>query len=139
MSDLASAIQLPNTTVLVQPGASLRWVIASTMIGSIIEWYDFYIYGTAAALVFGKLYFPSSDPKMATLAALLSFAVGLFARPVGAVLFGHFGDRIGRKSMLLFTLFLMGIPSALIGLVPTYASIGIWAPIILIMLRITQG
>jgi MHS family shikimate/dehydroshikimate transporter-like MFS transporter len=139
MSDLASALPLPNTTVLVQPGASHRWVIASTMIGSIIEWYDFYIYGTAAALVFGKLYFPSSDPKVATLAALLSFAVGLFARPVGAILFGHFGDRIGRKSMLLFTLFLMGIPSALIGLVPTYASIGIWAPVILVLLRITQG
>jgi MFS family permease len=80
------------------------------MIGSIIEWYDFYIYGTAAALVFGKLYFPASDPKVATLAAFLSFAVGLFARPVGTILFGHFGDRIGRKAMLLCELFLMGIP-----------------------------
>jgi metabolite-proton symporter len=109
------------------------------MIGSIIEWYDFYIFGTAAALVFGRAYFPTSNPTLSTLAALMTLAVGLFARPLGAAVFGHFGDRIGRKQMLLLSLFMMGIPTALIGLLPTYETIGIAAPILLVLLRIVQG
>lgn len=116
-----------------------RWVLISTAIGSIIEWYDFYIYGTAAALVFGKLFFPASDPAVGTLASLLTFAVGLLARPVGSIVFGHFGDRLGRKSMLMLSLLLMGAPTVLIGLLPTYDSIGVWAPICLVVLRIIQG
>jgi MFS family permease len=109
------------------------------MIGSIVEWYDFYIYGTAAALVFGRAYFPASNPTLSTLAAFLTLAVGLFARPIGAAVFGHFGDRIGRKSMLMLSLFMMGAPTALIGMLPTYDSIGIAAPILLVILRILQG
>lgn len=119
--------------------SSRRWVLMSAAIGSAIEWYDFYIFGTAAALVFGKLFFPSSDPFVATISSLLTITVGLFARPVGSILFGHFGDRLGRKSMLLLTLFLMGIPTALVGLLPTYSQIGIWAPLLLVVLRIIQG
>jgi MFS transporter, MHS family, shikimate and dehydroshikimate transport protein len=116
-----------------------RWVLASTVFGSIIEWYDFYIYGTAAALVFGRLFFPASDPSVSTLAAFLTFAIGLFARPLGGIIFGHFGDRIGRKSMLLISLILMGVPTVLIGVLPTYESIGYLAPLSLVFLRIVQG
>lgn len=116
-----------------------RWILLSATLGSAIEWYDFYIFGTAAALVFNKLFFPATDPFISTMASLLTIAVGAFARPVGSLLFGHFGDRIGRKSMLLITMLLMGVPTALIGLLPTYASIGIWAPVLLVTLRIIQG
>ena len=116
-----------------------RWVLASTVFGSIIEWYDFYIYGTAAALVFGRLFFPATDPNVSTLAAFVTFAIGLFARPLGGIIFGHFGDRIGRKSMLLISLILMGIPTVLIGMLPTYQSIGYLAPLSLVFLRIVQG
>jgi MFS transporter, MHS family, shikimate and dehydroshikimate transport protein len=116
-----------------------RWVLASTVFGSIIEWYDFYIYGTAAALVFGRLFFPASDPSVSTLAAFVTFAIGLFARPLGGIIFGHFGDRIGRKSMLLISLILMGVPTVLIGVLPTYESIGYLAPLSLVFLRIVQG
>lgn len=119
--------------------AMRRWVLISTAVGSIIEWYDFYIYGTAAALVFGRLFFPASDPAVGTLASLLTFAVGLLARPVGSIIFGHFGDRLGRKSMLMLSLLLMGVPTVLIGLLPTYSSIGVWAPVCLVILRIIQG
>jgi MFS transporter, MHS family, shikimate and dehydroshikimate transport protein len=116
-----------------------RWVLASTVFGSIIEWYDFYIYGTAAALVFGRLFFPASDPNVSTLAAFVTFAIGLFARPLGGIIFGHFGDRIGRKSMLLISLVMMGVPTVLIGVLPTYQSIGYWAPLSLVVLRVVQG
>jgi metabolite-proton symporter len=119
--------------------SSRRWILISTVIGSVIEWYDFYIYGTAAALVFGKLFFPASDPAVATLASFLTFAVGLFARPFGGIVFGHFGDKIGRKSMLMLSLFLMGAPTVLIGLLPTYQSVGFWAPALLVILRVVQG
>lgn len=118
---------------------SQKWILLSAALGSTIEWYDFYIFGTAAALVFGKLFFPASDPFVATIASLLTITVGTFARPLGSILFGHFGDRIGRKSMLLVTLFLMGIPTALVGLLPTYTQIGVWAPMLLVGLRIVQG
>ncbi|WP_203193949.1 MFS transporter [Xanthobacter dioxanivorans] len=111
----------------------------STMIGTTIEWYDFFIFGTASALIFSKVYFPSFDPAVGTLLALTTFAVGLFARPFGAILFGHFGDRIGRKKMLVAGLLLMGIPTGVIGVLPTYDQIGILAPIALLLIRVCQG
>jgi MHS family shikimate/dehydroshikimate transporter-like MFS transporter len=114
-------------------------VVFASCIGTIIEWYDFLIYATAAALVFNKAFFPIFDPLAGTLAALGSYAVGFLARPLGGALFGHFGDRLGRKSMLVATLFIMGLSTFLIGLLPTYASIGVLAPILLILLRVIQG
>src|SRR5580693_384393 len=107
--------------------------------GTIIEWYDFLIYGTAAALVFNKLFFPTVDPLTGTLAALATYAVGFVARPVGGALFGYFGDRIGRKSMLMLTMMIMGLGTFLVGLLPTYGQVGILAPILLVILRFVQG
>lgn len=121
-----------------QPNDIRRVVIAS-FIGTTIEWYDFFLYGTASALVFNKLFFPSLDPLTGTMAAFATYAVGFFARPVGGVVFGHFGDKIGRKSMLVTTLMLMGVATILIGLLPTYEQIGIWAPLLLVALRFIQG
>ena len=118
---------------------SIRQVALASFVGTTIEWYDFFIYGTASALVFGKLFFPNYDPLMGTLASFGTYAVGFIARPIGGIVCGHYGDRIGRKSMLIFTLLLMGIATALIGCLPTYASIGIWAPVLLIVLRLAQG
>jgi len=115
-----------------------RAVIAST-IGTAIEWYDFFLYGTVTGLVFAKLFFPQSDPLVGTLEAFAIYAVGFVARPVGAAIFGHYGDRIGRKSTLIATLLLMGIATFLVGLVPTYESIGIWGAVILTLLRFVQG
>jgi MHS family shikimate/dehydroshikimate transporter-like MFS transporter len=109
------------------------------LIGTTIEWYDFFVYGTAAALVFNKIFFPAFDPITGTLAAFGTYAAGFFARPVGAIIFGHFGDKVGRKSMLLLTLVMMGTPTVLIGLVPTYNRIGYWAAVILVLMRIIQG
>ncbi len=111
----------------------------SGLIGATVEWYDFFLYGTAAALVFGQLFFPSSDPLVGTIAAFGSFAFGYLSRPVGAVVFGHYGDKIGRKAMLILTLLIMGIATFLIGLLPTYDTIGVWAPILLLVLRFFQG
>src|SRR6202795_2133173 len=119
--------------------SKMNSVVFASCIGTIIEWYDFLIYATAAALVFNKAFFPTFDPLAGTLAALGSYAVGFLARPLGGALFGHFGDRLGRKSMLVATLFIMGVSTFLIGLLPTYASIGVLAPILLILLRIIQG
>jgi MFS family permease len=104
-----------------------------------IEWYDFYIYATAAALVFGQLFFPSDDKLFSTMAAFGTFAVGFFARPLGGVVFGHIGDRIGRKKSLVITLVMMGVVTVCIGLLPTYAQIGTAAPVMLILLRVVQG
>ncbi|HEY1260591.1 MAG TPA: MFS transporter [Stellaceae bacterium] len=115
-----------------------RAVIAST-IGTTIEWYDFFIYGTATGLVFAKLYFPQSEPFMGTLQAFAVYAVGFVARPVGAVIFGHFGDRVGRKAALIATLLLMGIATFLVAFVPGYAAIGVWGAVILTILRTLQG
>jgi MHS family shikimate/dehydroshikimate transporter-like MFS transporter len=114
-------------------------VALATMIGGAIEAFDFLAYGTAAALVFNKLFFPTFNPTVAQLAAFGAFAAGFFARPVGGLIFGHYGDRLGRKKMLMIGLVLMGLATVAIGLLPTYASIGIAAPILLIMLRIAQG
>ena len=114
-------------------------IVFAGAIGTIIEWYDFLIYGTAAALVFNTLFFPNVDPRIGTLAALGSFTVGFVARPIGGVIFGHFGDRLGRKSMLMMTMIGMGVATAAIGLLPTYVQIGIWAPMLLVALRVVQG
>jgi MFS family permease len=111
----------------------------ASMVGTTIEWYDFFLYGTAAALIFNRLFFPNFDPLVGTLAAFGTYAVGFFARPFGGVLFGHFGDRVGRKSMLLVTLLLMGVPTVLIGLAPTYAQVGSPAAVLLVCLRFLQG
>lgn len=111
-------------------------VVFAGSIGTLIEWYDFLIYGTAAALVFNNLFFPKLDPLTGTLASLATYAVGFFARPVGGVLFGHFGDRIGRKTSLMLTMVVMALGTFVVGLLPTYNQIGIWAPILLVTLRL---
>ncbi len=111
----------------------------ASMIGTTIEWYDFFLYGSAAALIFNKIFFPSFDPITGTLAAFATYSVGFFARPLGGIVFGHFGDRVGRKSMFITTLFLMGIPTILIGLIPSYESIGYWAAVLLVLMRLLQG
>src|SRR6201997_2130443 len=115
-----------------------RAVIASTG-GTTIEWYDFFLYSTVTGLVFAKLYFPNDDPLVGTLNAFLIYFVGFLSRPIGAAIFGHYGDRIGRKSTLIATLMLMGIATFLVAFVPGYASIGIWGAIILTILRFLQG
>src|SRR5690349_14507447 len=125
-----------------QPTASYRQsvkVALASLIGTSIEWYDFFLYGTAAALVFNKLFFPTFDPMVGTIAAFATFAVGFIARPIGGIVFGHYGDRIGRKTMLYLTLLIMGLATAVIGLLPTYATIGIGAPILLVTMRLAQG
>ncbi|MBQ0863563.1 MFS transporter [Streptomyces smyrnaeus] len=111
----------------------------ATLAGTTLEWYDFFLYGTAAALVFDKQFFPSLSSAAGTLAAFGTLAVGFVARPLGGLVFGHFGDRIGRKATLVVSLLLMGVGSTLIGVIPTYESIGFWAPVLLVVLRIVQG
>src|SRR5213082_948171 len=115
-----------------------RAVVAST-IGTAIEWYDFFLYSTVTGLVFAKLFFPNSDPWVGTLEAFAIYAVGFIARPIGAAIFGHYGDRIGRKSTLIATLLLMGLATAAVAIVPTYESVGIWGAVILTALRFIQG
>ena len=119
--------------------AQLRKAIVASTIGTAIEWYDFFLYGTAAGLVFGKLYFPNEDALTATLAAFGTYFIGFVGRPIGAAIFGHYGDRIGRKATLIATLLFMGIATFLIAFVPTYAEIGIWGAVILTVLRMIQG
>src|ERR687884_924456 len=114
-------------------------VVAASFVGTALEWYDYFIFGTAAALVFPTLFFPSFSPLAATLASYLTFAVGFIVRPFGAVVFGHYGDRIGRKAMLVATLLIMGISTFLLGLLPPYEAIGVAAPIALVVLRLLQG
>ena len=109
--------------------SALRRVIVGSLIGTTIEWYDFFLYGTAAALVFNKLFFPKSDPLTGAMLAFATYALGFVARPVGGLVFGHFGDRIGRKRLLMFSLILMGVSSTLIGVLPTYAQVGAAAPV----------
>ena len=118
---------------------SIRKVVVASFIGTTIEWYDFFIYTTAAALIFPQLFFPSFEPLAGTLASFATYAVGFLARPLGGVIFGHYGDKIGRKAMLVTTLLIMGIATFLVGLLPTYETIGIWAPILLVVLRLLQG
>ncbi|WP_020658322.1 MFS transporter [Amycolatopsis benzoatilytica] len=114
-------------------------IATASFIGTAIEFYDFYIYGTAAALVFGKVFFPTFSSTAGVLASLGTFAVGFIARPVGAILFGHWGDRIGRKSMLVASLLVMGLSTVGVGLVPEYGTLGIWSPVLLVVLRFVQG
>jgi MFS transporter, MHS family, shikimate and dehydroshikimate transport protein len=118
---------------------SQRKVLLASTVGSALEWYDFFIYGTASALVFGELFFPKLDPATGTLAAFATFGVGFFARPFGGMLFGHLGDRLGRKPVLVITLLLVGVGTFLIGLLPTYETAGLWAPAMLVALRLVQG
>jgi metabolite-proton symporter len=143
-SDSASSAD-PATTRMASgdPGGRthsqrVRAAVAST-VGTTIEWYDFFLYGTAAALVFPHVFFPDASPLAGTLASFSTYAVGFAARPVGAAIFGHYGDRIGRKAALIATLMLMGVATALMGVLPGYATIGVWAPILLTLLRIVQG
>ena len=119
----------------VEHRAQLRRAVVASTVGTTIEWYDFFIYGTVTGLVFPKLYFPESDPLVGTLQAFGIYAVGFVARPVGAAIFGHYGDRIGRKAALIATLLLMGIATFLVAFVPTYEQIGIWGAVILTVLR----
>jgi metabolite-proton symporter len=119
--------------------AQLRKAVIASTIGTAIEWYDFFLYGTAAGLVFGKLYFPNSDVYSATLLAFGTYFIGFIGRPIGAAIFGHYGDRIGRKATLIATLLCMGLATFAIAFVPTYASIGIWGAVLLTVLRMIQG
>jgi MFS transporter, MHS family, shikimate and dehydroshikimate transport protein len=119
--------------------AVIKRVVVSSLIGTAVEWYDFLIYGTATALVFNRLFFPLSDPALSTIAAFGTYAAGFLARPLGAAIFGHFGDQVGRKAMLVMTIVIMGLGTFLIGLLPTYDQVGIAAPILLVALRLLQG
>jgi MFS family permease len=132
-------VQTPADTRAEPAGRSPRKAALASWIGSAVEYYDFFIYGTAAALVFGKIFFPSFDPTAATVAAFATFGVGYVTRPLGAILLGHIGDRYGRKKVLTFTLLTMGISTFLVGCLPTYKEIGILAPVLLVVLRMFQG
>lgn len=122
-----------------EDNVTLKKIVSASLAGTILEWYDFFLYGFTAALVFGKIFFPSYSPLTATLASFGTLAVGFIARPLGGMLFGHFGDRVGRKSALILTLTLMGGSTFLIGLLPAYETIGIAAPVLLVILRCLQG
>ncbi|GLK77099.1 MFS transporter [Methylopila jiangsuensis] len=124
---------------MTSPANSPRRVLFASLIGTTIEFFDFYIYATAAVIVFPKLFFPAADPTSATLQSLATFAIAFFARPVGAAVFGHFGDRLGRKATLVAALMLMGFSTVAIGLLPTYAQIGVAAPLLLSLCRLGQG
>lgn len=130
MSSPATAPTAPN---------NLKRIVVASLIGTTIEWYDFFLYGSAAALVFNKLFFPDSDPLVGTLLSFLTYAVGFAARPLGALVFGHYGDRIGRKKLLVLSLLMMGGATFAIGLLPTHATIGTAAPVLLTVLRLVQG
>ena len=128
-----------NATATTPSSSSVNRVVLASFIGTTIEWYDFFLYGTAAALVFNRLFFPTIDPLAGTMAAFATYAVGFFARPLGGIIFGHFGDALGRKSMLVTTLMIMGVATFLIGVLPTYEQAGVWAPVLLVLLRFIQG
>ena len=118
---------------------TLNRAVLSSLIGATIEWYDFFLFGVVAGVVLNKLYFPSANPAVSLMLAYATFAVGFITRPLGGIVFGHFGDRIGRKSVLVVTLIIMGVATFLVGLVPTYAQIGLWAPALLLTIRVFQG
>lgn len=125
-----------------RPGTAppVRKYVLASLVGNALEWYDFFLYSTAAAIVFGRLFFPSgTDPLLGTLGAFAGFAVGFAARPLGGIIFGHIGDRVSRKSALVMTLMIMGVSTVVMGLLPTYHQIGIWAPVLLVVVRIFQG
>ncbi|HEY9424619.1 MAG TPA: MFS transporter, partial [Microterricola sp.] len=116
-----------------------RRALAGSAVGSAVEWYDYFLYGTMSAIVFGPLFFPADDLVSSQMLALASFALAFAIRPIGGIIFSHIGDRIGRKKTLIITLAIMGVATVLIGLMPTYAMIGVWAPILLTLLRLLQG
>ncbi|MGW2765591.1 MFS transporter [Streptomyces sp. NPDC001275] len=130
---------MASPTTAPPPPANLRRIVAASLIGTTIEWYDFFLYGSAAALVFNKLFFPDSDPLVGTLLSFLTYAVGFAARPLGALVFGHYGDRLGRKKLLVLSLLMMGGATFAIGLLPTHATVGSAAPVLLTLLRLVQG
>ncbi|MHC5905565.1 shikimate transporter [Streptomyces sp. S6] len=119
--------------------ALARRAAFASFMGAVVDWYDFFLYGIVAGLLFGDLFFPDASPAVGTLAAWATFGVGFLFRPLGGIVFGHFGDRLGRKRMLVLTMLIMGVASTLIGVLPTYAQAGIWAPVLLVVLRATQG
>lgn len=127
-----------HTTAVSEPPHQRRAAVAGAL-GTTIEWYDFFVYGSSAALVFADLFFPNSSPTTGTLESLATFGVAFVARPIGGLIFGNFGDRIGRKPMLVVTLLMMGLATTLIGVLPTYAAVGVWAPILLVVMRLIQG
>ncbi|OLL78364.1 transporter [Pseudonocardia sp. Ae168_Ps1] len=135
-----SADGVPGGDPSSQPNRRMRnRVLLSSFVGSVIEWYDFYLFGIASAAVFGQLYFPEFSSTAGTLAAFATLAAGFIARPLGGIVWGHFGDRVGRKGMLVLSIVLMGVATTVVGLLPTYATIGIWAPLILVLMRLVQG
>jgi MHS family shikimate/dehydroshikimate transporter-like MFS transporter len=134
---MTAELVIRDTTV--ERNGGMTSVVFAGSIGTIIEWYDFLIYGTAAALVFNTLFFPTIDPLSGTLASLATYSVGFVARPIGGAIFGHFGDRIGRKTMLMITMAIMALGTFAVGCLPTYQQIGVWAPILLVALRFIQG
>src|ERR1700677_3741836 len=121
------------------PPISVARVVAASFIGTTIEWYDFFLYGTAAALVFNRLFFPTLDPFAGTMASFATYAVGFFARPLRGIIFGHYGDKSGLRSLLVTTLMMMGLSTFLIGLLPAYDQVGVLAPVALAALRLVQG
>ncbi|WP_434176570.1 MFS transporter [Brachybacterium conglomeratum] len=133
-----SAGPAPDPSAPTTPG-DLRRTVAASVIGTIAEYYDFFIYGTASALAFNEIFFPETEPLVGTLAAFATYAVGFFARPLGGLVWGHVGDRIGRKRALVFTLLLTGLGTFAVGIMPTYEQIGIWAAVILVIVRLIQG
>jgi MHS family shikimate/dehydroshikimate transporter-like MFS transporter len=136
---MSNAGQLSLAERPAEKTTGIKRIVVSSVIGTAVEWYDFLIYGAASALVFNKLYFPLSDPSLSNIAAFGTYGVGFLARPLGAAIFGHFGDRVGRKAMLAMTIIIMGLGTFLIGLLPTYDQIGIAAPVLLVVLRLLQG
>ncbi|MFE1075099.1 MFS transporter [Streptomyces sp. NPDC058783] len=136
---MASAHTAVNEPGSPKKPAGLHKVVAASLVGTTIEWYDYFLYGSAAALVFGRVFFPESDPLTGTLLSFLTYAIGFAARPVGAVVFGHFGDRLGRKKLLVISLLMMGGSTTLIGCVPGYDTLGVAAPLLLTTLRLIQG
>ncbi len=139
MTTLSDAPYTSSTESDLERRKRLRTVVAASLLGTTVEWYDFFLYATAASLVFNQLFFPDQSSFVGTMLAFATFAVGFVVRPIGGVVFGHIGDRIGRKKTLALTMFIMGIATALMGVLPTTAQVGVIAPILLLLLRILQG
>ena len=118
---------------------TLNQTVISSLIGATIEWYDFFLFGVMAGVVLNKLYFPSDDPTVSLMLSYATFAVGFITRPLGGIVFGHLGDKVGRKSVLVATLMIMGVSTFLVGCIPTYQEIGLWAPAMLLLIRVLQG
>ena len=130
---------MSRVTGRTRPDTGIVGVVAASMTGTAVAWYDFFLYGVAAAVVFPAVFFPSDNPATSTLASLGTFAIGFVARPVGGLVFGHYGDRLGRRTLLVVSLLMMGFATLAIGLLPGYATIGLAAPLLLVVLRLVQG